>query len=134
MPCSRSSIRDRTKPHFSRRKDTLKYMGRDSDEKTNRPGGKTGWGWVHTYGGKIVENIVQATARDLMANGMKNVEADCYPVVLTVHDELVSEIPATPEKMDCALAEFIHMMCRLPDWAQGCPVAAEGWIGKRYRK
>lgn len=92
-----------------------------------------------TYGGALVENITQAVARDLMANGMLKVEAAGYNVVLTVHDELVAEIE-TEFIADCngkdseVLERFIDLMCDVPSWAMGCPVTAEGWIGSRYRK
>lgn len=89
-----------------------------------------GWARETTYGGKLVENIVQGTARDIMAAGMLAVEAAGYPVVMTVHDEVVSEIPE-----GCgSLAEFEGLLTQPPAWAEGCPIAAEGWIGKRYRK
>lgn len=89
-----------------------------------------------TYGGSLVENITQAVARDLMANGMLKAEAFDFPIVLTVHDELVAEIrqEATEHDQDIALELFIKLMCDVPAWADGCPVVAEGWIGRRYRK
>jgi DNA polymerase len=83
-----------------------------------------------TYGGSLVENIVQATARDIMANGMLNAEAAGFPVVLTVHDELVTEKAPAEGDVD----GLIKAMCTLPEWAKGCPIEAEGWTGFRYRK
>ena len=78
------------------------------------------WGQQYLYGGLLAENATQATARDLLVNGMFAVEAAGYPIVLHVHDELVAEV----EKL----------MCRLPDWGKDIPVKAEGWRGKRYKK
>lgn len=90
-----------------------------------------------TYGGSLVENITQATARDIMANGMLNAEAAGFPVILTVHDELVTEIidlEEGPEWQDAELDALVKAMCNLPAWAEGLPIAAEGWVGFRYRK
>lgn len=89
------------------------------------------WSTQDTYGGKLVENITQATARDLMALAM--VRADdggVYDVLLSVHDELVCEV----DKDKGDVREFEKLMAEIPGWAKGCPVDAEGWRGERYRK
>lgn len=89
-----------------------------------------------TYGGSLVENVVQAVARDLLVQGMLNVEAAGYDNVLNVHDEIVCEIG--PERItgsDKLMVEHvIKLMCETPKWAAGCPVAAEGFVSNRYRK
>ena len=101
----------------------LEFWGTDS-----RLGGR--WAKLDTYGGKLAENITQAVARDLLADAMLRVEAAGYPVVMHVHDEIVSEVP----KDFGSLAEFEELICQMPDWAAGLPMAVEGFECERYRK
>jgi DNA polymerase len=89
------------------------------------------WTTLYTHGGKACENIVQALCRDLLAYAMLNVERGGYPIVLSVHDELVCETPDTPEY---TVAELEKLMCALPEWAEGFPLVAEGQELKRYAK
>lgn len=89
------------------------------------------WTTLYTHGGKACENIVQALCRDLLAYAMLNVEHGGYPIVLSVHDELVCETPDTPEY---TVAELEKLMCALPEWAEGFPLVAEGQELKRYAK
>lgn len=89
------------------------------------------WTTLYTHGGKACENIVQALCRDLLAYAMINVESGGYPIVLSVHDELVCETPDTPEY---TVAELEKLMCSLPEWADGFPLVAEGAEMKRYAK
>lgn len=79
------------------------------------------WGTERTYGGRLVENIVQSVARDVLAEGALSAPED---LVLSVHDELLWEKPEG-EKV------YIHFS---PAWAKGLPVAAESVTGKRYAK
>jgi hypothetical protein len=81
-----------------------------------------------TYGGRLVENCIQAIARDILAHGILNVEKAGWPVVLTVHDENVIET-GKPD-----LERISEVMCALPEWAAGCPITAEGFVCDRYRK
>lgn len=89
------------------------------------------WGFQYTYSGKLVENCTQALCRDLLANALLNVEANGYPIVLHVHDEVICEVPDTPEY---TVAELEQLMCALPEWAEGFPLVAEGQELKRYAK
>jgi DNA polymerase len=88
--------------------------------------------WVSQiiWGGLLTENVVQATARDLMATAMMALEVKGYNVILSVHDEIISEVPDNFGSLD----EMIGIMTRVPAWAKGCPINAEGKEGKRYRK
>jgi len=88
-----------------------------------------------TWGGTLVENIVQAISRDLLAEAMLRCEASGYTVVGHVHDEIIAEVFGNNSYNSGAeLEDFISTVTELPEWADGCPVKAEGWRGKRYRK
>ncbi|MCW4115643.1 hypothetical protein NPA31_011780 [Aurantimonas sp. MSK8Z-1] len=78
----------------------------------------------------IVSNCTQAIARDILVNGMFKAEAAGYPIIATVYDEIIAEVPRGWGD----LAAFEHLICELPDWAEGLPLTAGGWRGKRYRK
>ena len=88
------------------------------------------WSRLETYGGKLVENIVQATARDILANAMERLEREGYRVVMHIHDEVVIE---APEGFG-SLEEVCQIMSIQPKWAQGLPLAAEGFESTYYRK
>lgn len=83
----------------------------------------------HFYGGKLCENMVQAIARDVFAEGMRRVETAGYPVRFHVHDEIVAEVD--PETHVSILE---HLMSITPSWLKRCPVAAEGHITDHYEK
>ena len=105
----------------------LSYMTWNS----NASMGMMGWVRMETYAGRLVENIVQATARDLMATAVVRLEANGYPVVMRVHDEIVSEV----NEGYGSEAEFESLMAQLPDWAAGWPVRCGGtYRAKRYKK
>lgn len=89
------------------------------------------WEWLETYYGKLVENIVQAIARDVFMAGLRRAELNGYNVVLRVHDELVCEVPDDPSYTHERLAEF---MGTNPGWSAGLPLAAAGFTSYRYKK
>ena len=82
------------------------------------------------YPGLFFQHAVQATARDLLAVGMEHVEAAGYPVVMTVHDEAISEVRKGVGSLD----HFLQAFTMMPTWASGLPLLAGGWRGYRYRK
>lgn len=108
---------------WGEKKDALTYMGVDPYTKK--------WRRQDTYGGMLVENITQATARDLMAEAMLRCHDDgLYDVILSVHDELIAECDMDKG----SVKDFEAAMAHTPAWADGCPVKAEGWTGLRYKK
>lgn len=97
------------------------------------------WSRSYTYGGKLVENIVQALCRDLMAHAMRVVKKQgWFQLLLTVHDELVTDLPnwrISEMGGDKAAYELLcQLMCAKAKWAEGFPIAAEGATMLRYRK
>lgn len=115
--------------HSERRPGTfsLSYEGWN----TNQKYGTAGWMRIETWGGRLVENVVQGVARDILAHAIVNLEKAGYRIVLHVHDEIVAEVPENFGSIE----EFERIMSTLPKWAEGWPVVAKGgWRDKRYRK
>ena len=86
---------------------------------------------VETYGGRLVENITQAVARDLLAASLKGLDG-LWPVVAHVHDEVVCEVPEHRAK--AALEAIEATMCQGASWSEGLPLAADGYVCESYRK
>ena len=84
------------------------------------------------HGGRLVENIVQATARDWLVFGLLEAERRGFKVLLSVHDEGMAEVEETATGSN--LDYFIDALCTVPDWAPDVPLKAEGYIAKRYKK
>lgn len=105
----------------------ITFMGHNS----NREKGNVGWERIDTYGGKLFENVVQATARDLQAKGLAEAEEAGYSVVMHTHDELTAEVPDTPFY---SLDGLKAIMVDRPKWAEWWPIKGAGWEGHRYRK
>ena len=89
------------------------------------------WSKLHTYGGKLVENVTQAVARDVMAAAMAPAEKAGYAIVLTTHDELITEAPDHDVFNEAGLSAILATN---PAWADGLPLAAAGFSGYRYYK
>ena len=89
------------------------------------------WARIKTYGGKLGENITQAFARDVLAHNMQPIEDAGYKIVLSVHDELLTE---TPDTEDYSHEELAALMSVVPPWATGLPLAAAGFETTRYKK
>ncbi len=106
-------------------KPKVTYMG--VDQYTRK------WSRISTYGGKLVENVVQAIARDILADGMQNAETAGYEVVLSVHDELLTEAPNDNTLTVEGLAECMTRAARGQTYA-GLPLAAAGFEALRYKK
>jgi DNA polymerase bacteriophage-type len=106
---------------------SLSFEGWNSNPKN----GPLGWIRMNTYAGRLAENVVQATARDIQMHAIHQLEQRGYPIVLHTYDEVVAEVP----KGFGSVEELEAIMAALPDWAAGWPIkAAGGWRGPRYCK
>lgn len=104
---------------------SISYMG--MDQKTKR------WKRIETYGGKLVENCVQAIARDCLAYAIDNLEAAGLPVIFHVHDEVVIDVAPWADE-DTMLKTVCDIMRQPAPWAQDLPLNAEGWVGHYFKK
>lgn len=116
---------------------SISYMGMNQYSKR--------WSRIKTYGGKLAENVTQAASRDVLAYNMPWIDVSVakqvgapdaireagFEIVLSIHDELITETPDTPEFSGERLAA---LMSTVPDWAPGLPLAAAGFETYRYRK
>lgn len=141
MPCGISFSRDSTRliialpsgrklfyvqPQLipdDRNYDRIYYMGQG--QKSHK------WELLQTYGGKLTENIVQAVARDCLANAMINLYTAGYVINFHIHDEVILEIPEAGVQ---SLEEAVSLMCRTPVWAEGLPLNADGFVSDYYKK
>jgi len=90
------------------------------------------WVFIDTYGGKLLENLVQAFARDVLAWAMLEMDKRGMDIVMHVHDEVVVE--CDKPKGEEVLTELNEILSTRPPWAEGCPLAAAGFVADRYRK
>ena len=104
---------------------SISYMG--MDQKTKR------WKRIETYGGKLVENCVQAIARDCLADTIERLEASGLPVVFHIHDEVVIDIAPWADE-DTMLDTVVNIMRQPIPRAADLPLNADGWVGTFFRK
>lgn len=112
-------------PHIGQNRfehDSLCFYGMDQTSKK--------WTVIETYGGKLVENITQAVARDCLFYAMEALEAAGYPIVFDIHDEVVIEVPADKANLE----KVVEIMSRPIPWAPDLPLGADGWTGEYFRK
>lgn len=100
---------------------TFSYMG--LNQYTHK------WERIRTYGGKCCENSCQATAADILIEAMKPIEEAGFNIVLSIHDEFITEAP-----LNKTHEELERLMSTPPKWAEGLPLAAAGYTALRYRK
>lgn len=105
--------------------ESIVYMGQNQTTKK--------WEKTPTYGGKLTENIVQAVARDCLAEAIKNLVSSGYRILFHIHDEVIAEISKTTTNEN-NLQDMINLMCKGPEWAEGLPLNADGFISEYYKK
>ena len=103
---------------------SITYMGVNDKNK---------WDRIETYGGKLVENVVQAIARDCLAQAIEHLEAAGLPVVFHIHDEVVIDTAAF-DTNDAMLDKVVKIMSTPIPWAEGLPLGADGWVGAFFKK
>lgn len=103
-------------------KPALCYWGQNQTSKK--------WAVEETYGGKLVENITQATARDCLAEALENLQAAGYPIVFHIHDEVVIDAGPGQDNLD----DVVRIMSQVPAWAEGLPLNADGWVNPFFKK
>ena len=103
----------------------LSYMGVNQQSKK--------WERVETWGGKLTENLVQATARDCLRESMLALDNAGYDIRAHVHDEVIIELPTTQDA-EAALDNVVRIMSIVPSWAEGLPLSAAGWHGDFFTK
>lgn len=110
-------VRPRLKYNEKFDKDELRYEGMELGK----------WTEIKTWGGKLVENVVQAIARDCLAVALLRVDQSGYDIIMHVHDEIVTEGKGSLKELEQIMSEPI-------EWAEGLPLAAEGFETPYYKK
>ena len=104
--------------------EALSYMGQNQTTKK--------WERIPTYGGKLTENLVQAIARDCLAEAIERLVKNNYKVLFHIHDEIIAEVPKNDNRF--SLENAIKIMCTVPEWAEGLPLNADGFTNDYYKK
>lgn len=104
--------------------EALSYMGQNQTTKK--------WERIPTYGGKLTENLVQAIARDCLAEAIERLVENQYRVLFSIHDEIIAEVPKNDNRF--SLENAIQLMCTVPKWAEGLPLNADGFTNDYYKK
>lgn len=115
-------VRPRIEPNPERGRQGLTYEGKEQNSQA--------WGRLRTWGGKLVENITQAVARDCLAVSMARLHEQGYMIVFHVHDEVILDTPAGRS----SAGEVAAIMGRPIPWAPGLPLAADAYECDYYRK
>ena len=102
----------------------ITYMGQNQISKK--------WEKIPTYGGKLTENIIQAIARDCLAEALINLCNFGFKPVFHIHDEVICEVPKNDTNF--TLEKSIEIMCQVPKWAEGLPLNADGFTCDYYKK
>lgn len=114
-------------PHMTTNRfgnESIGFMGK------NQVTGK--WEKQETYSGKLAENVTQSVARDLLAESIERLEAEGFHILFHIHDEVV--ITYGGDNPEEALERVYSIMSFVPSWAEGLPMAADGWIGMYFKK
>ena len=123
LPSGRSLVYQAPRLEVGRNgRESIIYDGVDQTRKT--------WGPIETYGPKLVENIIQAIARDCLAVAMLRLAAAGYDIVFSVHDEVIMDVPEGQGSLD----EVLEIMGTPIQWAPGLPLRADGYECEYYRK
>lgn len=101
---------------------SISYLGMEQTSKR--------WKRIETYGGKLVENCVQAIARDCLSCSIERLEKAGFKVVFHIHDEVVIDCPADTASLD----KVVEIMSEPIPWAAGLPLGADGWTGEFFKK
>jgi DNA polymerase bacteriophage-type len=106
-------------------KDAISYMGKQQNGNA--------WRRINSHGGKFIENIVQAIARDILREGMLRADADGFFLIGSVHDEIICEESDT-DLVNHGLDRLRHHMIQRSEWMEGLPLNAEGTVSNIYYK